>query len=218
MTFKKSWFVMPYKLKEVKFKGKTNWRYPEKFAEKFIQEFTKKGDKVFDPFAGLGTTLLVAQKLGRIGIGIEYDKERYNYIKERLKSPSKIILGGSMKISNYNLPKFDFSLTSPPYMRSFDKENPFSNYTKPGAYTQYLKDIRKIYLQVKKVMKKNAAVVIEVSNTSGKGHPMTPLAFDIAREISKVFFFERELIYCVKESKPSAKASNHSYCLIFKNK
>ena len=218
MTLEKSWFVMPYKLKKIKFNGKTNIRYPEEFVEKFILEFTKKGDKVLDPFAGFGTTLLVAQKLGRVGVGLEYDKDRYDYIQERLKSPSRLIHGDSMKLTKYKLPKFDFSITSPPYMRSFDKENPFSNYTKDGAYSKYLKDIKKIYSQVKKVMKKNATIILEVSNTFGKGHPMTPLAFDIAKEISKIFYFERELIYCVKDGKLKPEVSHHSYCLVFKNK
>ncbi len=218
MTLPKSWFVMPYKLKKIKFKGESSFRYPPEFAKKFIREFTKKGDFILDPFAGFGTTLLIAQKLGRIGIGIEYDKDRCDYVKKKLKSPCQIICGDSLKIASYNLPQFDFSLTSPPYMRSFDKENPFSNYTKLGAYAQYLKDINRIYSQIKKVMKKNATIIIEVSNTFGKGHPMTSLAFDIAKEISTVFYFERELIYCVKEGKLKPGISNHSYCLIFKNK
>ena len=77
MAIKRSWFVMPYKLKKIKWKGgKNDMRYPDAFAKKFILDFTQKGDMVFDPFAGFGTTLIVAQKLGRIGIGIEYEKAR----------------------------------------------------------------------------------------------------------------------------------------------
>lgn len=209
---------MSNKLKRINFKRDSSFRYTDKFVEKFITEFTKKGDKILDPFAGFGTTLLAAQKLGRIGTGIEYDKERYNYVKTRLKYPTKVILGNSLKISSYNLPKFDFSITSPPYMRHFDKENPFSNYTRAGTYTQYLKDIRKIYSQVKKIMKKDAAVVVEVSNTFGKDHSMTTLAFDIAKEISKSFYFEREFIYCVKEGELKPGLANHSYVLLFRNR
>ena len=70
----------------------------------------------------------------------------------------------------------------------------------------------------KKVMKKNAIIVVEISNTFGKNHPMTPLAWDVAKEISKIFFLEREIIYCIKEGKLSPNLSNHSYCLIFRNK
>ena len=38
---------------------------------------TEEGDVVLDPFAGIGTTLTIAQEMNRIGIGFEIDK---NYI------------------------------------------------------------------------------------------------------------------------------------------
>lgn len=218
MVIEKSWFTLPNKLKKIPFKGRTDMRYPDEFAEKMILSFTKPKDKIFDPFAGFGTTLLAAQRLGRIGIGIEYDKDRYDYVNKRLKAPNKIIRGDAVKMKSYNLPKFDFCLTSPPYMRSYDRENPFANYTKAGSYSEYLKTIYNIYSQIKLVMKKNSTIVVEVSNTFGKGRSMTPLAWDVAKEISKVFFLEREIIYCVKEGKLVPNLSNHSYCLILRNK
>jgi len=214
----KSYFILPYKLKKINFKGNASMRYPAAFAEKMILNYTKKGDKILDPFAGFGTTLFAAQKLGRVGIGIEYDQKKYNYIKQRINFPNQIIFGDSKKISNYKLPQFNLCITSPPYMRSFDQQNPFTNYAQKGNYQQYIKDIKKIYSQIKKVIKKEATIIIEVSNTFGKNNPMTPLAWDIAREISKVFFFERELIYCVKNAKLNKGIANHSYCLVFRNK
>ena len=36
---------------------------------------TNPGDVVVDPFLGSGTTLGVARKLGRIGVGIEREKK-----------------------------------------------------------------------------------------------------------------------------------------------
>ncbi len=206
-----SWFLISSKLKKIKFNGDTDIRFTEKFAKKFILEFTKKGDKILDPFAGFGTTLFISQRLGRQAIGIEYDKSKYEYIKDKIKAPNQIIHGNSLKLSSYKLPKFDFSITSPPYMRFFDKEDPFANYKKSGSYSKYLKDIQLIYMQIKKVMKKNATIIIEVSNTIGEGRPMTPLAWDIGREISKIFFFEEEIIYCSTEG-------DHSHVLVFKNK
>lgn len=35
--------------------------------------FLIKGERVIDPFAGLGTSIKVANELGRIGIGLERD-------------------------------------------------------------------------------------------------------------------------------------------------
>ena len=47
---------------------------PEKLLAKIILASTKKGDVVFDPFLGSGTTAVVAKKLGRKFVGVEIDK------------------------------------------------------------------------------------------------------------------------------------------------
>lgn len=47
---------------------------PEKLIAKLILASSNKGDFVFDPFLGSGTTSVVAKKLGRKYLGIEIDK------------------------------------------------------------------------------------------------------------------------------------------------
>ena len=42
------------------------------------------GDTVLDPFAGTGTTLVVAQQLGRQGLAVEIDPENAECIRVRL--------------------------------------------------------------------------------------------------------------------------------------
>jgi len=212
----KSYFSLPYKLDEIPINDDTDIRYPPSFAQKFIEAYTKPGEVVFDPFAGFGTTLLVAQELDRVGIGIEYEAKRAKFIAGQLEAPSKIIHGSALELENYDLPKFDLSLTSPPYMRYFDRENPFSNYHQEGSYQGYLRDISKIYTQVKRLMNPGARVVLEVSNTFEEGRPMTPLAWDIARVLSDILFFEREVVF-LHEVEHEALKTQHSYCLIFSN-
>ncbi len=58
--------------------------FPEGLPEWFIKLFTQPGDMVLDPFMGSGTTLFVAQRMGRNSIGIEIVPEYFNMVKEKL--------------------------------------------------------------------------------------------------------------------------------------
>ena len=48
---------------------------PKQLAYNLITFFSKEGDVVFDPFAGLGTVVITAKENKRIGIGTEISKE-----------------------------------------------------------------------------------------------------------------------------------------------
>ena len=57
---------------------------PEKLIAKLILASSKPGDVIFDPFAGSGTTCVVAKKLGRRFIGVEIDEEYCTWGIKRL--------------------------------------------------------------------------------------------------------------------------------------
>ncbi|GAB6283679.1 MAG: site-specific DNA-methyltransferase [Ignavibacterium sp.] len=58
--------------------------FPDELPEWFIKLFTKEGDVVLDPFMGSGTTIVVANKMGRCGIGIEILEEYYQIASSQL--------------------------------------------------------------------------------------------------------------------------------------
>lgn len=66
--------------------------FPEELPEWFIKLFTKEGDMVLDPFAGSGTTLFVAERMGRSAIGIEIMEDYYQMIKNQLEEPYQAML------------------------------------------------------------------------------------------------------------------------------
>ena len=66
--------------------------FPEELPEWFIKLFTKEGDMVLDPFAGSGTTLFVAERMGRSAIGIEIMEDYYKMIKNQLEEPYQAML------------------------------------------------------------------------------------------------------------------------------
>jgi hypothetical protein len=57
---------------------------PTTLAERCIKAGSRPGDTILDPFAGAGTTLLVADRLQRHGIGIELNQEYAAMAGQRL--------------------------------------------------------------------------------------------------------------------------------------
>jgi len=200
----------------VEFQG-DDVRYSEELVEHFLKEYTKEGDIVFDPFMGFGTTLIVAERMGRIGYGIEFDEKRAAYVKTQLQTPERAIRGDALKLNQLHVPNCDLCITSPPYMGKHHKENPFTAYSTIGeGYEQYLKDIRSIYQQVNAKLHDDGHAVIEVSNLKHDDAPTTALAFDIAGVVSEVMNFVGETIILWEPT--YAYGYDHSYALIFAKK
>jgi DNA modification methylase len=59
--------------------------FPEAIPDRLLKLFSYKGDIVLDPFNGVGTTTLVAKKLGRNFIGIDISEKYTELAKSRLK-------------------------------------------------------------------------------------------------------------------------------------
>jgi len=83
--------------------------YPEKLAYDHIRTWSNPGDKVFDPFSGSGTTLIMACKYGSDYVGCEMSSEYCEIINKRfdLRCPSD--------------PTGDYK---PEYNKEFDREDP----------------------------------------------------------------------------------------------
>ena len=63
---------------------------PEALLHRIVLATTNKGDSVFDPFLGTGTTAVVSKKLGRNYCGIEKERTYFNAAKERINKAMKI--------------------------------------------------------------------------------------------------------------------------------
>lgn len=96
--------------------------FPKSLALQQIEIFTKRGQTVFDPFVGVGTTLDAAMELGRNGIGIDLNSDFVELAKESVKEAAalgvsqNIYLDDAQNLEKYIKPEsVDFILTSPPY-------------------------------------------------------------------------------------------------------
>lgn len=58
--------------------------FPEALPGWFIRLFSAEGDVILDPFCGSGTTVAVAAKMGRVGIGVDIDPDFCRISRERV--------------------------------------------------------------------------------------------------------------------------------------
>lgn len=92
---------------------------PPEFCADLIRIFTKAGQRVLDPFAGVGGTLIGAAIAGRNAVGVEL-QERWRDIYHQVcyaegLEPMEVLLGDSRQVLTGLDRTFDLILTDPPY-------------------------------------------------------------------------------------------------------
>lgn len=100
--------------------------FPQKLAERLVTMYSKPNDLVFDPFVGVGTTIVAAMSLNRRACGIELNPRFVELAQEWISEsvglwntdsnyPS-LINDDCRKLENYLLPdSVQLTVTSPPY-------------------------------------------------------------------------------------------------------
>jgi tRNA G10 N-methylase Trm11 len=188
-------------------------QYPESLPRYFVEHFTKKGDRVFDPFMGHGTTAFVAEELGRIPYGIEADMQRYEWAAGQLEHWNNMRCADAVNSADQGFPKMDFCITSPPFMMKNHRWNPlYAGQKAYNGYSCYIERLNEIFAAIKMVMKKNALMVVHVDNLQGAVY--TPLVRDFSITIGEHFNPVGETI--IRWSEGSPERLNISHALIFK--
>jgi len=109
-------------------------KYPETLVELFIKKFSKKGDLIFDPMLGTGSTAVAAVTSDRNCLGIELQEDfastaRMRILKaqEKISNPllnessdvtAEVICGDSREVCkcrSLGEKRIDYLITSPPY-------------------------------------------------------------------------------------------------------
>ena len=254
LKFQKSWFIHnpPPRKKGVLVHPA---KFPETMAQEFIEFFTKRGGTVLDPMAGTGSTLVAAIRSGRNSYGIELNPRYAEIAKDIIAKEreelgeavegltSKIVTGDAARPAEFNFPAFDYVLTSPPYWDMLhakgaqtqekrrtstdldviysDDPNDLGNL---HDYDVFLEKLVAIYAGLKSMLKEKAYLTIIVKNVK-KGGKIYPLAWDLGRELGRVYTLKDEKIWMQDNQRlapyglGSAWVSNtfHHYCLQFRN-
>lgn len=230
IKFTKTWFIHdppPRNKEEMLHPAK----FPETMIVDFIKFFTKKGETVFDPFLGTGSTLVACNMSERIGIGIELIEKYAKIARNRLKQKSlisqehKVITGNSMELEKIwkdnKLPEVDFLITSPPYwnmlkmsrgnVKSAQKiraENGLDTHYSDnpndlGNIDSYEEFIEKLGQIFDKTYNvlKKGKYLVVIIQNLRINGEVKPLAWDVQRRISKEFTFKGEKIWCQDKKK-----------------
>lgn len=187
--------------------------FPESLVATVIEEYTTRGQRVLDPFAGYGTTLMVAERMKRHAIGVELLPERAELIRSRLRGAAEVINGDARDLTALVSGPVDLCFTSPPYMTAADHpQNPLTAYqTLDGDYATYLAEIGNIFEQVAILLRPGGHAVINVANVR-TGDTITPLAWDLARIVADHLTLRQESFLCWDEQ-PDGLSGD--YCLVF---
>ena len=161
--------------------------FTEALAESVIGHASRPGDLVLDPFAGYGTTVAVAERMGRRAIGIELLPEHFEIARRRTAGRARLILGDARDVGRLVTGPVDLVLTSPPYMPSADHpENPLTGYaTNDGDYPTYLRDLGGIFGQVAALLRPAGQLIVNVADVIAVDGSVTPLATDMAGVIDE---------------------------------
>ena len=232
LKFQKSWFIHnppPRKRGVLVHPAK----FPETMAQEFIEFFTKRGETVLDPMAGIGSTLVAALRAGRNSFGIELNP-KYAKIAGQIIAAERDALGQSIKnlkseiISGdaslavtYRLPIIDYILTSPPYwdmLHAKGAETQRKRRTSSDLdvfYSDDPKDVGNLhdyegFLQKLvsiyaglRPLLREKAYLTIIVKNVKKGGKIYPLAWDLAHELGKVYTLKDEKIWC-QDNQPLA--------------
>lgn len=244
-----SWFIfnaLQSDLKEERAVTQDTQAHPATFSptmvSDFIKFFTKEGDTVLDPFAGIGSTLAACRRTGRTGYGIELNSKYFDIIKKRTPEfKDNIFNMDCRQLDEINLPEINYSISSPPYWdvlnRSTDGfkkrreergldvsySEELNDLGNIQSYDEFLKEVCSVYLKLYDVLKDGAYITIIVKNVKKKGK-LYPLAWDMAHILAKKYVLKDERIWIQDKISlspygyPNSWASNiiHHYCLILR--
>jgi DNA modification methylase len=190
--------------------------FPQALAARVIESFTNHRDRtVLDPFAGVGSTVVAARRLGKSGVGIELSPVFYEIARQRCAQKTlldnetgraAIHHADARQVLDYVAEgSVDLVVTSPPYWdilnekRSADYKETrhYGNYDNDlGAindYGEFLLQLQAIFAQVWLALRPGAYCCVVVMDLRKKDK-FYPYHSDVAAFMQKLGFIYDDLI------------------------
>jgi DNA modification methylase len=216
--------------------------FPAQLAKRVIECFLPpKGKLVLDPFCGLGSTVLAAHALGRLGIGLDINPDYIALAQKRLgdcEDGCLLLRADANDLLDHVQPgSVDLVVTSPPYWdiltrrRSADRKAVRNYGDRPrdlgrvSDYRDFLAALAQVFDKVKDALRPGAYCVVVVMDLR-KGKEFHPFHSDLAAKMQEIGYLWDDLIIWDRRREynnlrplgyPSVFRINkaHEYLLIF---
>jgi hypothetical protein len=180
-----------------------------------VRQFSIIGQRVLDPFAGFGSTLVACALEGRGSIGIELQPARVEIISDRLaryrEARYEVIAGDARDVSVADA-SVDLIATNLPYFEATEPSG------WEAAYEDHLAMLDAVFSRQRRALKDGGYFAAAAQNLRIGGR-FVPFAWDVARLMARHFVLcdEQILIYDrQRPASPDATNTNraHEYLLV----
>ncbi len=202
----RSWFAVDGSLEPISYRGVSFFRFPEAVAEHVIERYSAPGDWIIDPFCGFGTTLVVAERLGRHAVGCEVHERRAAFSASRVSHPDRVVHGSCEDLRPAQWPPFTLLFTSPPY-GSFRADG-------NGGQAAYLTDARRLFSGLARLLAPGATIAVEVSQLR-QGNRTLPLVWQLGAALTEILPLREDLVRTNTGDAHAGPGYDHDHVLVF---
>lgn len=186
---------------------------PPQLCEDLIKIFTKKGQTILDPMAGVGGSLLGAALCDRKAIGIEINKKWVDIYEqvcdlEHLQKFPVIVGDANKELKKMKPNSIDFVITDVPYWimdkltktrsSASSRESKLSKFNDKNLQTkkEWLQEMKSIFKKTLPVLKKNGYMAVFIGDMY-RGKEYHLLSGELAKTISEItgFILKSDIIW-----------------------
>lgn len=168
--------------------GHYHGNFVPQIPHQLLMRYTKAGDFVLDPFAGSGTTLIEAQRMGRNSIGIELQPSVAVEAINRIHSESKDgivadtfvddsrVFDTRRILDTYKIDNVQFIIYHPPYwdiIKFSEDENDLSN---SETLNEFIDNFRQVVRNTSAILEKGRYCAVVIGDKYAHSQ-LVPLGF-----------------------------------------